>query len=562
MADARSRTPRALRSVRVRLTLAAVVATAVAVTAAGWLLVRSVEDTQTARVRDAAEDRLDQVVAELQDGTPPLEAVHTAMSADVGGDPSIAGTPAFIQIEDEGGAILGVGPAFPAGSGEMALRIEGSQPSLDGSDQAGAPPPGSQADPDGSTASGSASDGPGPGPFTTPLDSDEEAAAQARRTTLVAANTVFSFEPERLSRTVSTPSGDLTVYAAAPVDEVQENLEAVRQGLWVGLPLLVAAVAAVAWHLVGRALRPVEAMRAEVAAIGGGTIHRRVPTPQTDDEIGRLAHTMNAMLDRLEAASTRQRQFVSDASHELRSPVAAIRTDVEVALREGDRADWAAVGAAVLAEEERLERLLDDLLTLASADEDAGTKAAVRPDERIDVGDLVADVAARPRRVPVRWARAGNSTGNGAGATVPAAGDSTGAGTGAATPATPEGLVVAGRPDTLARLLTNLVDNAARHASTAVDVHVEVASSPTGSPVAHLVVDDDGPGIPAADRHRVFDRFTRLDDGRARDRGGAGLGLAVVRSIAVGHRGRVWIADSPTGGARFVVELPVAPAPP
>jgi signal transduction histidine kinase len=546
--------------VRVRLTLAAVVATALAVTAAGWLLVRSVEDTQTARVRDAAEDRLDQVVAALEDGTPPLEAVHIAMSADVGGDPSIGGTPAFIQIEDEGGAILGVGPAFPAGSGEMALRIEGSQSSLDGSAEIGGQLPGTQADPDGSTASGSASDG--PGPFTTPLDPDEDAAARARRTTLVAANTVFSFEPERLSRTVSTPSGELTVYAAAPVDVVQENLEAVRQGLWVGVPLLVAAVAAVAWHLVGRALRPVEAMRAEVAAIGGGTIHRRVPTPQTDDEIGRLAHTMNAMLDRLEAASTRQRQFVSDASHELRSPVAAIRTDVEVALREGDRADWAAVGAAVLAEEERLERLLDDLLTLAAADEDGGTKAAARPDERIDVGDLVADVAARPRRVPVRWARAGDSTGNGAGATVPPAGGASAPGTGGATPAAPDGLVVAGRPDTLSRLLTNLVDNAARHASTAVDVRVEVASSPTGSPVAHLLVDDDGPGIPAADRQRVFDRFTRLDDGRARQRGGAGLGLAVVRSIAVGHRGRVWIDDSPTGGARFVVELPVAPASP
>jgi signal transduction histidine kinase len=295
--------------------------------------------------------------------------------------------------------------------------------------------------------------------------------------------------------------------------------------------LLVAAVAAVAWHLVGRALRPVEAIRSEVAAIGGPTIHRRVPTPETDDEIGRLAHTMNAMLDRLEAASTRQRQFVSDASHELRSPVTAIRTDVEVALREGERADWAAVGSAVLAEEERLERLLDDLLTLAAADEDSG--AARRADARVEVRDLVADVAARPRRVPVRWTRD--------------LGDA------------PDDVVVVGRPDALARLLTNLVDNAARHAATAVDVHVDVAASPTGTPVVHLAVDDDGGGIPAADRQRIFDRFTRLDDGRARDRGGAGLGLAVVRSIAVGHRGRVWVGDSPSGGARFVVELPVAP---
>ena len=160
---------------------------------------------------------------------------------------------------------------------------------------------------------------------------------------------------------------------------------------------------------------------------------------------------------------------MSDASHELRSPVAAIRTDARGGPARrgsgrlgGRRCRPAGRGGAARA-------LLDDLLTLASADEDAGTKAAARPDERIDVGDLVADVAARPRRVPVRWARAGDSTGNGAGATVPAADDSTGPGTGAATPATPDGLVVAGRPDTLARLLTNLVDNAARHASTAVE---------------------------------------------------------------------------------------------
>jgi signal transduction histidine kinase len=249
---------------------------------------------------------------------------------------------------------------------------------------------------------------------------------------------------------------------------------------------------------------------------------------------------MNGMLERLEAAATRQRQFVSDASHELRSPVAAIRTDVEVALREGDRADWRAVGTAVLAEEARLERLLDDLLMLAAVDEESAAGAA---DERVDLHDLVADVAARPRRVPVRWSGSNRSDGS------------------AGSDGDPDGhdLAVAGRPDQLARLLTNLVDNAARHASTAVDVGLEIADSPTGDPVVHLVVDDDGPGVPRADRQRVFERFTRLDDGRARDRGGAGLGLAVVRSITVGHRGRVWVDDGPAGGARFVVELPVAP---
>jgi signal transduction histidine kinase len=478
-------------------------------------------------------------VASLEDGTPAPEAVASAMNAAGGGNPAIAGIPAFVQIVDEDGRTLSVGPEIPGGGGMLAVSIEGG-------DQASAGP-----------GAGSPTS-PTPGPQSEALDPDD-ADALDRRTTLIAANRVFSFEPETLSRTVATPSGELTVFAAAPVDEVQENLEAVRRGLWVGVPLLVAAVAAVAWHLVGRALRPVEAIRAEVAAIGGTTIHRRVPTPGTDDEIGRLAHTMNAMLDRLEVASTRQRQFVSDASHELRSPVAAIRTDVEVALREGERADWPTVGAAVLAEEVRLERLLDDLLTLAAADEAAGTGAAGRADERVDVGDLVADVAARPRRVPVRWERADDHGDHGA---TPEATDAVGAVAPPAGPAPPGGPVVSGRPDALSRLLTNLVDNAARHATTSVEVRVDVASSPTGTQVVHLAVDDDGPGIPAGDRQRIFDRFTRLDDGRARARGGAGLGLAVVRSIAVGHRGRVWVGDSPTGGARFVVELPVAPAAP
>jgi signal transduction histidine kinase len=532
-----------LRSVRVRLTLAAVVTTAVAVTSAGWLLIRSVEDTQTARVRDEAEVLLDRVVDRLEGGTPPSEALADAMDAPAQGDPSLVGTPTFIEVIDEDGETEAAGPMLPSGPDESyALSIAGTGgstlvgtgtrdasqdpgPGGEPENGGGEPPSDDTEDPPAGSAAGSNEQDGAP-------DGDQDLVSQQ---TLVAANTVFAFEPQMLSRTVATPSGDMTVYAAAPVDELQENLAAVRRALWIGLPLLVAAVAAVAWHLVGRSLRPVEAIRAEVAAIGGTTMHRRVPTPDTDDEIGRLAHTMNGMLDRLEAAATRQRQFVSDASHELRSPVAAIRTDVEVALREGDRADWQAVGAAVLAEEARLERLLDDLLVLAAADEASGTRAA---DERVDVHDLVADVAARPRRVPVRWS--GND------------------GDAPARPAGPANAVaVAGRSDHLARLLTNLVDNAARHAATAVDVGVELAESPTGSPVVHLVVDDDGPGVPVADRQRVFARFTRLDDGRARDRGGAGLGLAVVRSIAVGHRGRVWIDDAPAGGARFIVELPV-----
>jgi signal transduction histidine kinase len=252
-------------------------------------------------------------------------------------------------------------------------------------------------------------------------------------------------------------------------------------------------------------------------------MHRRVPEPGSDDEIGRLARTMNAMLGRLQSTSLRQRQFVADASHELRSPVAAIRTDVEVALREGDRADWPAVGWAVLAEEERLERLLGDMLVLAADDE----RGAAPPCE-VDMVALVRAEAERGRRVPVAVEVPGGS--------------------GDAAPVT-----VAGSSDSLARVVANLLDNAARHARS--EVRVAVDRSDDGARV-QLVVDDDGPGIPEADRERVFERFTRLDDARTRDDGGAGLGLAVVRTIVTRHGGRVRAEAAPLGGARLVVDLP------
>ena len=309
------------------------------------------------------------------------------------------------------------------------------------------------------------------------------------------------------------------VRAAAPVDEVQASVDAVRRALWLGLPVLVALVGGLAWLFVGQALRPVEAMRSQAESITATTMHRRVPEPGTDDEIGRLARTLNAMLDRLEGSATRQRQFVSDASHELRSPVAAIRTDLEVAQREGDDADWPAVAAAVLAEEARLEALLADLLVLAAVDE-----AAPAGRTPVDLAATVGEEAGRARRVPV---------------TVRVTGG--------------QGAVVAGSSTSLRRVAANLIDNAARHAESAVEVCVSTADG-----VVRFTVDDDGEGIPAVEHDRVFERFTRLDDGRARDQGGAGLGLAVVRSIVSQHGGRVWIegAPPPLAGARVIVELP------
>ena len=270
------------------------------------------------------------------------------------------------------------------------------------------------------------------------------------------------------------------------------------------------------------ALRPVEAIRAEVDAITGSTMHRRVPEPPIGDEIGRLARTINAMLDRLDTTATRQRQFIADAAHELRSPVAAIRTGLEVARRKADHANWSAVADAALAEESKLEALLDDLLLLATHDESG---AFAHHPEPVNLSALTSAEAQRPRRVPVDVALPDTN-------------------------ATTEPVVIPGADEQLARMLGNLVDNAARHAATAV--HIDLA---THDDIVRLSVDDDGAGIPPGDRERVFERFTRLDKSRAHDRGGSGLGLAVVRSIVTRHQGHVWVEDSPMGGARFVVEL-------
>jgi signal transduction histidine kinase len=318
----------------------------------------------------------------------------------------------------------------------------------------------------------------------------------------------------RAQRVVQTARGTMTLVAERSLAEVDRSVDSVTRVLVIGVPLLVALVAALTWWLTGRALRPVEAIRAQTAEISGSTIHRRVPEPRTEDEIGRLARTMNSMLDRLEDASLRQRRFVSDASHELRSPVASIRAQLEVALRRTD-ADWPGVAEKVLAEDARLEGAVSELLELARSEEGA----PLEPVE-VDLDELVLEETQRAYRVPVDTSHV--SAGR-----------------------------VHGSAAQLARAVRNLLDNAARHARSRVQV---MLATRDGEVV--LAVDDDGPGVPAGERERVFERFTRLDEGRARDAGGVGLGLPMVRAIVDRHAGTVGVEDSPLGGARFVVRLP------
>ena len=332
-----------------------------------------------------------------------------------------------------------------------------------------------------------------------------------------------------VTRTVPSTSAPLVVEVGAPLDDVADATGALTRSLLVGVPIVVALLAALVWWLVGRTLRPVEAIRAEVGEIGGSGLHRRVPVPPGDDEVTRLATTMNEMLERVEAASERQQRFVADASHELRSPLTRIRTEVEVDLAHPAGADPVATGRSVLEEVDGLQRLVDDLLLLARVDAEA---APVTAGERVDLADVVLEEA---HRLPL-------------GAGGPRL-DLEGI----------EPAPVQGQRGELARLVRNLLANGTRHASSVVAVSTGLDEA---GERAVVTVADDGPGIPAADAERVFERFARVDDARAADAGGTGLGLAIAREIAGRHGGTVELLAgdaAPLPGACFVVSLPIAP---
>lgn len=307
--------------------------------------------------------------------------------------------------------------------------------------------------------------------------------------------------------------GGVTLATASPLDAVFDTIDATRRLLWLIGPLLVALVAGLAWLLAGRALRPVHAVTSRVAAIGSHSLHERVPVPASDDEIAELARTMNGMLGRLETATSTSRRLVSDASHELRTPVTVMRAELEVA-RMARQPDWELTSTVLLEELDRIQGLVDDLLLLARGDERAYARAS------FSIADVVRDVAARKRRVPVE-------------ATV-------------ADDVDP----VVGDGDAIRRAVDHVVANASRHATSLVRIDVEAEG-----PDVTIRVDDDGPGIPVHRRGDVVRRFVRLDEGRSRDGGGAGLGLAVTSDVVAAHAGRLDIGESPLGGARLSLVL-------
>jgi signal transduction histidine kinase len=320
---------------------------------------------------------------------------------------------------------------------------------------------------------------------------------------------------------VVTAHGPALVYAGASLEPVEETTNVLRVLLAIGVPLLLLFVGVTTWALVGRSLEPVEAIRRQVAEISVTALDRRVPEPATDDEIDRLARTMNEMLARLHAAARRQRSFVADASHELHSPLATIRARLDVGLAHPERVDWPSLAEGWLQEQTRLERLVDNLLVLAEVD----NAVAIRSSQVVDLDELVLP--------ELRDLRARSSLQV----------DVTGV----------AGARVRGDPDQLRRVVRNLVDNAELHAATTV--RVELAQ--TDPDTVTLAMSDDGPGIAPVERERVFERFVRLDGSRGRRAGGAGLGLAIVREIVSAHGGTAEVGEA-DGGARLVVRLPAA----
>lgn len=312
---------------------------------------------------------------------------------------------------------------------------------------------------------------------------------------------------------------DVTVIVGVSTEDVADTLGDVAPLVAAAVPLLLVLLAATTWITAGRALRPVERMRLEVDAVTAQRLDRRLDTSGPRDEVGRLAITMNRMLDRLDESQKAQRRFVSDASHELKSPLASMRQYAEIARLHPDRVTQEDLADAVLDEGARLEKIVQGMLLLAHADEHDLARTPVAT----DLDDILLAEVSR--------LRASTSLSVDASRIGPAR--------------------TLGDPGLLAQLVRNLADNAARHARGSIALGLTTE----GGDVV-VTVDDDGPGIPLTERSRVFERFVRLDDARARDAGGSGLGLAIVREIVVSHGGTVLIGDAPAGGARVEVRLP------
>ncbi|MEH0418455.1 sensor histidine kinase [Streptomyces sp. B21-083] len=473
---------RALGSVRARATLGATVVVAVALVAAGTAVLLSLWSNLSGQAGTQAERTARAVAADLAAGT-----AYDKLSLDADDRP--------VQVVDASRRLVAASEDLEriSGTGVTAVRPQVT---------ADAGRTGSGAGDDDDDAS------------LSPGEIDDDVSFTDGSATVEGDEADYRFAAVRVE---ADDRGTLTVYAGAPLSAEQSAVSTALTVMLIGFPLLLGVVAGVTWLVTRRALRPVEGIRAEMAAITASQdLGRRVPVPDTHDEVARLARTTNETLAALETSVERQRRFVADASHELRSPIASLRTQLEVGAAHPELLD---VEGAV-EDTVRLQRLAADLLLLARLD--AGERPA---DTRFDLAELVREQAE---------GRAGLTVEAGTVSTVEVA------------------VEVTGSRGQLGRLVANLLDNAQRHARSAVTVSVRREGAR-----AVVEVADDGEGVPEADRERVFERFVRLDAARSRDDGGAGLGLAIARDVAVRHGGTLTVRETATGGALFELRLPV-----
>ncbi|WP_187393214.1 ATP-binding protein [Arthrobacter echini] len=341
---------------------------------------------------------------------------------------------------------------------------------------------------------------------------------------------------------VRTPDGDKVVVVGVTTAIERDAVTTVGWLLLGGVPVLLALAGTLIWFLVGRALRPVERIRTTVAGITHQHLDERVDIPPTRDEIERLAITMNDMLGRLESADAAQRRFVTDASHELRSPLATLTTGLEIAAADPSPTTWRETSTMLQTQANRMGYLVDDLLTLTKID-DAGLRFVMQD---VDLDDLLVEELARLKTVSPYVVHA-----------------------------CIEPTRITADPQRITQVIRNLLNNADRHAASAITIDLGIGSIPSvpslpadddrardsAGPTVLLTVDNDGDRIPAADRERVFDRFVRLDASRTRESGGSGLGLAISREIIRAHSGTIVATETAAGQTRFEVVLPLQNSP-
>jgi signal transduction histidine kinase len=322
-----------------------------------------------------------------------------------------------------------------------------------------------------------------------------------------------------------SPNGTVTAYVGNSLEAVSEASHALRRALWIGVPVVVALLGALIWLLLGRVMGRLDRIRVEVDRISEENLHTRVAGDGVDDEVGRLAATMNAMLERLDVATQRQREFVADVSHDLQSPLAAQRVALELALTQPDGVDTAALRSDVLGATADMERLVGDLLVLASVDARTSAEPAL-----LDLDSLVLEEAARGRT----------------------------SGLVAIDTSAVSAAPVYATPADVRRVVRNLIDNAVEHARARVVLTVDVTND---GGWAQLLVADDGPGVPPEHRDRIFDRFYRAETARSRN-GGSGLGLSIAKGLTERNGGRLELVEAGPGATlRLLLPTEVRQAP-